>query len=105
MLVMTKDGFEIHFEAEEEEGGFLDDYMEPEDVKRVENRLKRGWDVLFCAKVSAVKAGIELGTDYLGQCIYKTKEEFYTKYKDDYFADMVSNAITEAKQTIKEINK
>lgn len=39
----------------------------------------------------------KLGNDYLGACCYKTEEEFYTKYKDDYFADMIKNAIEEAK--------
>lgn len=51
----------------------------------------------FCAKVSAWKDGIEVATDYLGACSYKTIKEFYTTYKDDYFADMVSTVIKEGK--------
>lgn len=50
-------------------------------------RLRRfAW---FCATVSLWKDGEELNCEYLGCCSYKTTAEFYTRYRGDYFADMV----------------
>ena len=49
----------------------------------------------FCAKVSIWKEGEELASDYLGACSYKTEEEFFTRYRSDYFADMVSRCVDE----------
>lgn len=94
--LFEKDGFIICFEAE------------PEDISMREHFIKEcGWSkhqynkirghAWFCAKVSAWKDGKELGTDYLGCCSYRTAEEFYTTYKDDYFAQMVDVAVAEAK--------
>ena len=92
----TVDGFGILFDAEKEHqdmrchfikncGWTEDQFEEIEDFP---------W---FVAKVSAWKNGIELGTSYLGACCYKTIEEFYTEYKDDYLADMIKEAVAEAK--------
>lgn len=93
--LFEKAGFIISFEAQEE------------DVSARRHFIKEcGWTesgfrtikdfAWFCAKVSAWKNGVELGTAYLGCCSYKTEAEFYTKYKDDYFAQMVNEAIDEA---------
>lgn len=49
----------------------------------------------FCAKVSIWKDGQELATDYLGSCSYKTTSAFYTRYRSDYFADMVARCVAE----------
>jgi hypothetical protein len=94
--LFERDGFIICFEAE------------PEDTSMRHHFIKEcGWSekdyrkitdlAWFRAKVSAWRDGKELGTAYLGCCCYKTSEEFYTKYKDDYFADMVAEALAEAK--------
>jgi hypothetical protein len=56
--------------------------------------------VWFCAKVSAWWQGVEVGTAYLGCCHYVTEAEFYTKYRDDYFKDMVAEAIAEASTVV-----
>jgi hypothetical protein len=50
----------------------------------------------FCARVSIWLDGVELASDYLGACSYKTEAEFYTRYRSDYFADMVSQCVSEA---------
>jgi hypothetical protein len=49
----------------------------------------------FCAAVTIYKDGEELAADYLGACSYKTEEEFYTRYRSDYFADMVARCVEE----------
>lgn len=49
----------------------------------------------FTAKVSIWRNGEELATDYLGACSYKTESDFYTRYRSDYFADMVARCVDE----------
>lgn len=94
--LFEKNGFIICFEAEPEEISARTHFIKDcgwseKDFRKLKNFV---W---FSAKVSAWKDGKELGTAYLGCCCYTTEEEFYTKYKDDYFADMVDEAIAEAK--------
>ena len=107
-IVMEKDGFEIHFDAEEEfesfEHSFSDCYT-PRQIAAYRRSIDNGTSAYFTAKVSAWKAGIELGADYLGCCHYKSTEEFCVKYKDDYFADMVDAAILEAKPALEEMRR
>ena len=98
-LVKTVDGFEIYFEALEELTAledFLPDHT-PGQIEEIRNTCE-----VFCAKVSTEKSGIELGYDYLGCCIYKTYEDFYTT-KECYFDDMVNTVITEAKKSLPKI--
>lgn len=51
----------------------------------------------FRVEVSLWKDGEEIHTEHLGCCSYKTREEFYTIYQSDYFADMVLECATESK--------
>jgi len=95
--LFEQEGFIICFEAEEEHVSMRRHLIKECGWTEKDYRTLRGcaW---FCAKVSAWKDGKELGVDYLGCCCYKTVEEFYTTYKDEYFSDMVKNAIEEAKK-------
>ena len=88
-------GFEIYFEAEEEHVSMYDHFInECGWTKAQFNGIKNcAW---FSAKVTAEFDGLVLNTQYLGCCSYKTEEEFYTKYKDDYFKDMMNTAVDEA---------
>lgn len=97
-------GFDVYFEALEEDIPLSDD-LEPDDYEEAIDKISSGEWVYFCAKVSAHKAGIELSNDYLGGCIYASYEQFYTEYKEGYFADMVENAISEAEKTIAELTQ
>jgi hypothetical protein len=95
--LFEKDGFIICFEAEPEDRP-IKEYFRKDcgwTAKQCRGLEKLAW---FNAKVSAWKDGEEKGAAYLGACAYKTEEEFYTVYKDDYFADMVEEAIDEAKK-------
>lgn len=98
-FIKVQDGFNIYFENLPEDISLLE--LLPEES---EDELKRISDTMeiFTAKVSAEKAGIELGTDYLGGCIYNDIDDFY---KDDYFNDMVNNAINEAKKQLPNLIK
>jgi len=97
--LFIKDGFIICFEAEEEDIAMRQHFIKEcgwttEQYEAIEDYA---W---FSAKVSAWRDGVELGVAYLGACCYETPEEFYTTYKDDYFADMVEDAIAEAKKRV-----
>lgn len=70
--LFTENGISYIFEAEEETEGWI-----PEG------------GVYFIARVSAVKAGIELAYDYLGACHYYKYEDFYANLGEDYIADML----------------
>lgn len=55
---------------------------------------------VFCAKVSVLLDGKEVACNYLGQCIYRSIEEFITRYRHDYFASLVRETIQEARSNI-----
>lgn len=57
--------------------------------------LKRGELVAFCARATVLFNGAEIGCDYLGNCIYRSFEDFRTD--GGYFPDMVRCAIREAR--------
>lgn len=98
-LVKQIDGFDIYFEALEE-NDYSFDLMEPQDAKEAQDKINSGELVLFCAKVTAERSGIELASDYLGGCIYEDATDFYTIYEGEYFADMVQNVLAEAKPNL-----
>lgn len=95
--IETVDGFGILFDAEEEHTSMRQHFIKECGWKESWYRKikDRAW---FCAKVSAWKNGKELASTYLGCCCYETVEEFYTKYHDDYFAQMMQEVVTEAKR-------
>lgn len=97
MYIKTIDGLEIYFEALEECLSLSELFPEntQEQLEEIENN-----NAIFCAKVTAEKAGIELSSDYLGGCVYETEEDFYVKYKDCYFSDMVKTVLEEAKKEL-----
>lgn len=100
--LFEKQGFIICFEAEEEDQSMRHHFIKEcgwteAEFRKIENFA---W---FSAKVSAWRNGKEWGTDYLGGCSYATVKEFYTTHKDDYFADMVDNAIAEAKKNLESL--
>lgn len=98
MKVKEIDGFEIHFEALPEHHYSYEGWDES-DIKETKEKLDNFELVLFCAKVSAHREGIELASDYLGGCFYKSEEEFYNT-EGCYFDDMCNTVISEAKEQI-----
>ena len=101
-LVKQIDGFDIYFKALED-SDYDFDMMEDSDAQETKDSIESGELILFTAKITAEKAGIELASDYLGGCIYESEEDFYIKYKDEYFADMVENVLAEAKPKVIEL--
>ena len=103
--LFTKEGFHIHFEAEPEHTTLQEllPSHTPDQIADLYDQIACGDIVVFCAKVSACKYGLELGTAYLGGCIYDSYDQFYTKYKSEGFEGLVAEAITEAKDTVRRL--
>ena len=103
-LVETTEGFDIYFEALNEDLPLNDTFDDcVTDIDELNQDIENGVYVYFCAKVAAYKNGIELATEYLGACLYENEEDFYIKYHDDYFIDMRDQVIADSKQIIKEL--
>jgi len=97
----TQEGFAINLYVlpEYDSPFWLDDEEEQAELM---DKIERGILVYFCAKVTASKAGVELGTDYLGSCCYESLKQFIA---DDYYVEMKSTAISEANAKIQELTK
>lgn len=96
----TREGFTIRFFAQPEEisprGQFQNE--DGSDDEETISKIEDGTYAWFCAKVTASKAGVTLGADYLGACCYDSEAAFVTP--DGYYPDMVNAAIEEAKATL-----
>ena len=85
---------------------FIEYDHDPNELDAETNdKIDRGDLVCFVAKVSAWKAGICLGEDYLGGCIYEDYEDFYENENEDYVCDMIENSRKQALETLKDLMK
>lgn len=98
-----RDGFEIDFYALDEHITLEQLGYEAEDAEETRAQLEDGALVMFCAKITASKNGIELAADYLGGCIYASEKDFVNN--ECYYGDMVQTVIAEAKQAIIDLAK
>jgi hypothetical protein len=99
----TVNGFDIVFSAAYEYTHPSDLFDETEeDMEKLLDDIDRGSLVWFIARVQACKHGIELGSDYLGGCLYKSYDDFLS---DHYYQDMQLNAIDEAKKAIAKLTE
>jgi hypothetical protein len=76
-----------------------------DDSGEILKDLESGRLVAFCARVRVFFNGSEVGSDYLGNCIYKSYEEFMNHVGSNgeygsYFTDMVRSAISEARKRV-----
>lgn len=94
----TAAGFNIVFSVTHEDHQPDWDFESEEDKQDLLRRIDNGDLVWFVARVQAFKNGIELGTDYLGSCCYDSYMQFVEA--SDYYADMVENAVSEARENI-----
>ena len=96
----TREGFDIRFYASPEidspDGAFDDDGETAAAI--YEGRLD--W---FMAKVTASRHGVELASDYLGGCCYKSAWDFVRD--DDYYADMRRQVVGDARAAIQKLTE
>ena len=89
-----RDGFYIRFYA-------MPEHTAPDDCFDDDGQTARdiaaGVYEWFTACVTASKAGVELGADYLGCCCYERAADFVEEL---YYEDMALAAMNEARETI-----
>lgn len=85
-----------------------------DDTGEVREKLESGIYVAFDSEMRVLHNGIEIAADYLGQSIYENPKDFRDhiglakKSREDgrnygsYFADMVRQAISEARDYLRE---
>ena len=103
-----------------EEDNYID--LSFDDDGSVREGLENGKFIAFCAKAAVYYKGIELATDYLGGCIYRSLDEFMdhrecgkqnkvyaakgeTGRCGSYFADMVKQVCDEARKELKRLQQ
>ena len=96
-----QNGFKITLIAFNEESSIDDGLMEPDMVAELIERVNSNELMHFVACVSVSKAGVELGTDYLGACFHPDLEDFK---KSGYLEQMTEAAMNEAKSKLIELN-
>ena len=99
----SKNGFNLQFQALIEDlhsADLFDDSID--DINEICQKIDNYDLVLFTAKVSAFKNGIELASDYLGGNLYSSYEEFINA-RPGYIDDMEDIVINEAKEVIKKL--
>lgn len=96
----TRDDFEIAFYALPEDTA-PEDQFDGEHAAEDIAAIREGRCEWFTAKVTASKAGIELGADYLGCCAYLKFSDFVTE--DGYYPDMCAAAIAEARTKLAQL--
>lgn len=96
--------------TEEREGFTVNLSFGPEDMQpdwdfeseagrqEVLRKIDAGILLWFVARVTVSKAGVELGSDYLGGCCYESVEQFMEL--DGYYPGMVNQAMAEARATM-----
>ena len=95
-------GFEIALALAPEDMAPDWDFESEEDRQNTMRKIDNGSLLWFVARVTASRAGVTLGTDYLGGCCYESVRDFL---QDAYYADMIDAAVKEARETIAELQK
>lgn len=105
--------FTVRVTAEEE----CDVDLSWDDTGEVADKIARGLYTVFCAKCAIYYRGRAIATEYLGNCIYESPDDFRdhvglaiqsrTDGRDygSYFADMVRAAVREARQYIGDVRR
>ena len=92
------DGFDVAFVA------VVDEDLDYSFQDGLQALIDNGKYIGFMAVVEVSKAGIVLGNDFLGGCIYDSFEAFHTTHKDGYLKDMIVTALSDSKDTLCKIN-
>lgn len=95
-----KDGFTIVTRFFDDDQDWRD-FTQDDDIQETAAKIESGAWVHFAVDVYAVKAGVELGCDSMGGCIYDSYQAFIDT--DGYWGDMVANAIDRAKSKLAEL--
>ena len=76
------------------------DFESEEDRQDTLRKIDNGTLLWFVARVTASRAGVVLGTDYLGGCCYESVQDFL---QGGYYPDMIDAAVKEAREKISQL--
>jgi hypothetical protein len=94
----ARDGFDIVLSVAPED---LDPRDQFDDDGETAAAIADGRYEWFIARVEAQREGVTLGTYHLGGCCYASAHDFIDE--SGYYADMVSQAINEARATLERL--
>lgn len=97
----TAEGFDIVFSVTPESESPDWDFESEADARETLARIAGGDLAYFVARVQAHKHGVLLGEAYLGGCCYDSPMQFVEA--SDYYADMVEEAVTEARVVLQKL--
>ena len=92
---------EYHVTAKEDR--FSGYGMDPDMADSIARDICNGLYQCFHVRVDLIICGVTLGTDHLGQCIYRSLNEFISS--PGYFGDMINNCNTYAMYNIAAIKE
>lgn len=98
-----REGFTIRLYAAPENDVPIADSFDAsaEEIAELEDKVGRSLLYWFVARVTASKAGIVLGEDYRGACLYDSVDAF--REGGGYYPDMVDAAIGQARAKLVEL--
>lgn len=96
----AREGFDIVVSVAPEDDDPRDHFMDGEEMAKAIADGEYEW---FMVRVEARAAGVTLGTAYLGANCYERASDFVGRYADGYYADMIAEALDEARRTARAI--
>ena len=72
-----------------------------DETNETRDKINSGEWVIFCARARCFVKGIEVATDYLGNCIYPSFADF--KAPGGYFGDMVRTVLHETRSELRDL--
>lgn len=88
--------FRITCDVTPEDSDPADHFFFEENVKAIRSGALDWFIVRMCVTLD----GYEIAADYLGGCAYKSAHDFAHKCRNDYFRDMVRDAVQQARRTL-----
>ena len=97
----TRDGFDIIVDKTYEDM-HPRDHFEDDNMDEIIRKIDNGTYDWFMLRVRVMVEGLELGSSYLGGCLYKDAREVLT---DGTAEDLIDQALTEAKRDVYRLYK
>lgn len=98
-----RNGFDIIVDKTWEDFSIQDCFDDTcHDIKEIERKIDNGTYDWFMLRVRVMVEGMELGSSYLGGCLYENAEDVLT---DGMAEDMIEEALAEAKEAVYRLHK
>ncbi len=98
----SRDGYDIIVDKTYEELSPRDCFDDCCDVDEICKDIDRGHLEWFCLRVRVLVEGLELGSAYLGGCLYEDPREILT---DGTAEDFIAEAMVEAKSQVYRLSR